>query len=141
MNLQPKHLQCSALPDWASRASILETLGLEPKITKCKFVVLPVRLCPLAPCFHKKKIKTKNTGLSEKRLERLRYLSTKLKFVLSTNSSTRILVYTLNWTKNYYATNSRFTFKLYLPFFLLMRITLLWLVISINSFKNLSTFR
>ena len=27
-----------------------------------------------------------------------------------------VRVNTLNWTKNYYATNSGFTFKLYLPF-------------------------
>ena len=63
MNLQPKHLQSSALPGWASRAfnlymfislceKIMEILGLDPKITICKIAVLPVKLYPL---FTKKK--------------------------------------------------------------------------------------
>ena len=57
MNLQPKHLQSSALPGWASRALIktlfinnvrtsMETSGLDPEITICKIAVLPVKLCP-----------------------------------------------------------------------------------------------
>jgi hypothetical protein len=62
LNLQPKHLQSSALPGWASRALYLarsvimhffcsnkyvEILGLDPKITICKIAVLPIKLYPL----------------------------------------------------------------------------------------------
>ena len=60
----------------------MEILGIEPKITKCKFVVLPVKLYPL---FLRKKVIKRVKGimynitwflklsLFEKRLERLRY--------------------------------------------------------------------
>jgi hypothetical protein len=28
------------------KTNIMKTLGFEPKLTKCKFAVLPVKLCP-----------------------------------------------------------------------------------------------
>ncbi len=112
MNLQPKHLQSSARPiellELFSllkkkrgllleyyyilsniqyyncsylRKRVMETSRLEPEITICKIAVLPIKLCPL----------WYNSILSEKRLERSRRKPAKLKFALSTNSSTRII--------------------------------------------------
>jgi hypothetical protein len=63
----------------------MEIPGIEPSLTIRKIVVLPVKLYPLKVSYlfvlH---------PLSEERLERSWFTSTKLKIVLSTNSSTRI---------------------------------------------------
>ncbi len=88
----------------------METSGLEPEITICKIDVLPIKPCPLFSIFYicDKKNNTKHTSqndnntkmymtgiyiyihiVSEKRLERSRLKSVKLKLTLSTNFSTR----------------------------------------------------
>ena len=50
MNLQPKHLQCSALPIELLELYVvilMEISGLDPEITICNIIVLPIKPYPL----------------------------------------------------------------------------------------------
>ena len=72
----------------------MEILGLDPRIMTCKVIVLPVKLYPLYTKTFRLELKKWSLKLhilplnyvflSEKRLERSRFSSTKLKLVLST---------------------------------------------------------
>jgi hypothetical protein len=89
LNSQPKHLQCSAQPIELLELFLfnLEILGIEPKMTKCKFAILPIKLYPLyyifsrymdysntfyTPSHIRIMYKLYSFFLSEKRFERLR---------------------------------------------------------------------